>query len=176
MPRDLLPELPQGFRVGRDAIVLEVPREDLPQPATLLRDGIVTPAFQLAFDLLEFGPQALGDRVAYQHESSLAGSTTDMREPEERDRFGLTLSLFVAVQAGEPTEPNQPGLLGMKFQLKLLHPLSQLCEEFPSICFLLESNDSIIRETDDDDITRGVVLAPVLGPQVEHIVQVHVCQ
>ena len=66
MPRNLLPELPQGFRVGRDTIVLEVPRENLPQPATLLRDGIMTPAFQLAFDLLEFGPQALGDGVTYQ--------------------------------------------------------------------------------------------------------------
>jgi hypothetical protein len=43
-----------------------MPRDDLPQPATLLRDGIMTPAFQLAFDLLEFGRLALGDRVPHQ--------------------------------------------------------------------------------------------------------------
>jgi hypothetical protein len=66
MPRDLLSELTQGFRVGRDAIVLVMPSEDLPQPVTLLRDGIVTPAFQLALDFLEFGPQALGNRVPHQ--------------------------------------------------------------------------------------------------------------
>jgi hypothetical protein len=66
MPRDLLSDLTQGFRVGRDTIVLVMPRENLLQSTTLLRDGIMTPAFQLAFDLLEFGSQALGDRVPNQ--------------------------------------------------------------------------------------------------------------
>jgi hypothetical protein len=66
MPRHFVPESTNGRRVGRDAIVLVMPRDDLPQPATLLRDGIMTPTFPLAFDLLEFGRLALGDSVPHQ--------------------------------------------------------------------------------------------------------------
>nr|WP_051490249.1 hypothetical protein [Mycobacterium pseudokansasii] len=79
-----------------------------------------------------------------------------------------------AIDDGTPPEFDQPRRLWMQPQPEPREPFALLAEESPRILLVLKPDDEVIGESDDDDISVCVVTSPIVGPQVEHVVQVHV--
>src|SRR5580704_2303772 len=64
----------------------------------------------------------------------------------------------------------------MQLEGELPHSFRQFCLELLGIRFSLESNNDVICESHDDDITVCSFSAPRLNPQVEYVVEVDVSQ
>ena len=71
-------------------------------------------------------------------------------------------------------ELQQAGLLPMKLERELLEPLSHRVPEAPRIGFVLEADDDIVGIAHDDDVAGGFSPSPLLGPEIEDVVQVDV--
>ena len=71
-------------------------------------------------------------------------------------------------------ELDQPGLLRMQRQRKLLQPLTHRVQEAPGVALVLEADDEVVGIPHDDHVARGLAPSPALGPEVEDVVQVDV--
>ena len=74
----------------------------------------------------------------------------------------------------EASELDQPGLLRMQRQRKLLQPLAHLVQEAPGVALVLEADDEVVGVAHDDHVARGLAPSPALGPEIEGVVQVDV--
>ena len=74
----------------------------------------------------------------------------------------------------EPAKLNQPCLVGMQCQAELFHAGGKLAEESLGIVAVLETHDEVVRVPNDDEVARCVSIPPLLNPEIENIVQVHV--
>src|SRR5262249_37325682 len=55
-------------------------------------------------------------------------------------------------------------------------PLAQLFEEPLGLLTMLESNDEVVGEAHDHDISERLLLPPLLDPEVEHVMEIDVRQ
>jgi hypothetical protein len=62
----------------------------------------------------------------------------------------------------------------MKLESKRLEPLTHRVPEPPRVAFVLKADDHIIGIAHDDDLAIGVLPSPLLGPEIEDVVQVDV--
>jgi hypothetical protein len=62
----------------------------------------------------------------------------------------------------------------MKLEPKLLEPLAHRVPEPPRVAFVLKAHDHIIGIAHDDDPAVGLSPSPLLGPEIENVVQVDV--
>jgi hypothetical protein len=98
----------------------------------------------------------------------------DVREAEEVERHGLPLTAPLSVFRREPAELQETRLLGMQLQLELPKALGQLLPEPLGIRLVLESEHEVVGIPDDDHVAAGLLPAPRLAPEVEHIVEIDV--
>lgn len=157
-------------------MVIVVAIQDLPQPDALFGNRVVASRSQLLRDFMEFGTLPFRHRRPHQQELPAMCASAYVGEAQERERAGLPLSILQAILPSKWPESNDTGLFRVERQLELFHPRSHFIEE--SLCVLTvgESHDDIVRIADDDDFSCCLVLAPVVGPKVEHVVQIHVGQ
>src|SRR6266567_3945641 len=64
----------------------------------------------------------------------------------------------------QASELDQPRLLGMQRQRKLLQPLAHLVEEAPGIALVLEADDEVVSVAHNDHVAGGLAPSPALGP------------
>src|ERR1700679_4026785 len=64
VPLPPLAEYLKSLHISRDRVVVEVTLNDRLEPLARLLDRIVHALAELLFDLLQFGPHTLGDRLA----------------------------------------------------------------------------------------------------------------
>jgi hypothetical protein len=76
--------------------------------------------------------------------------------------------------SGEPAELDQPRLLGRQLQAELRQPSAKIGQEALSLIPILETDHVIVSEARDDHVTTRVPPPPLVGPQVEHVVEVDV--
>jgi len=99
-----------------------------------------------------------------------------MREAEEVEVLGLALPPAAPIRDGPPPELDQPRLVRMQLQSKLRQTLTKVFLETASIRLVFEAEHEVVRVTHDDHVTARVPTTPLLGPQVEGVVQVDVGQ
>ena len=75
---------------------------------------------------------------------------------------------------GEPSELDQPCLVGLQLQAELRESLAKVGEEPLGVTVLLEPHEEVIGVAHDDHVAVRVPTSPLLGPQVEDVVQVDV--
>ncbi len=74
-------------------------------------------------------------------------------------------------------EGDDAGLLIVQFQVELLESLPQFIEELFSVGFMLEADHEVVGIADDHTIARGMPPpSPLIGPQVQRVVQIDVGQ
>jgi hypothetical protein len=73
-------------------------------------------------------------------------------------------------------EADQPGLVRVQRQFERAHSFLQVVQEGLCLVLVLEADNGVVRITDDDHVARRRRLAPAMGPQVVHVVQVDVRQ
>jgi hypothetical protein len=151
-------------------VVVEEITNDLPQPTPLFRDRLVPPPPQTILDLLESHPHAVASGFPRELELSLSRNATDENEPQEGEGFRFAKPASLAVARRVATELDQPGLLRMERQLKLLKPRAHHAQEAPRVVLVLEADHDIIGVTHDDHIAGGLSPPPALGPQIEDVV------
>ena len=68
----------------------------------------------------------------------------------------------------------QAGLFPMKLKRELLKPHSHRVPEALPIGFMLEASNDIVGVSHEDDIASGLSLSPLVGPEIENVVQVDI--
>src|SRR5271154_862789 len=94
-------------------------------------------------------------------------------EAEKVERLGLSLSKVLTLLGRVATEADQPGFRRVQCQFELTHSLMQVMQESLRLMLMLEADNGVVRITDDDHVA-GRLAAPAVGPEIEHVVQVHV--
>src|SRR5712691_9595621 len=171
---DMMAECRQCPIVGRHCVVVEVAGDDLRQPFPLDRDRLMHAPPQLLLDLLELGPHAVAPGVPFDLELVPACLAADEGEAQEVEGLRLAEPTPLAVFRRKASELDQPGLLGVKRQRKLFQSLAQRVQKAPGVALVLEADNEVVGIAHDDHVAGGLVPSPVVGPQVEHIVQVDV--
>jgi hypothetical protein len=132
------------------------------------------PKFLLEF--LQLGTRPLSHGLPKHDEPSMYVLVTCMCESQEIEGFRLTTAMPFSNFLRMATKFNQAGFRGMQFQVELLKSFLKLSMELLGFLAILKANHKVICEAHDHYITVCLLLSPLVGPQVEHIVQVDVRQ
>src|SRR6478672_751313 len=126
---DVVPE-----RVSGHSVVVEVALDDTAPPLPLVGDRVVHAPPHLLFYHLEFRPHAVATGLPPNLESARLRSAADEGEAQEVEGLWLAEPIPLAAFRCEASELDQPGLLGMECQRKLLQPLAHLllCNLLPN--------------------------------------------
>jgi hypothetical protein len=125
---------------------------------------------------LKLGTKPLLHRLASHVEApGLELSPTTMGKAQEVERFRLTLPATLPIVGGEPSELDQSRLVGMQGQAELRKAIPQVVQEPFGLVTMLEPQDEIVRVAYDDDVALCGSLSPLLDPQVEDVVEEHIC-
>src|SRR5262249_17301208 len=100
----------------------------------------------------------------------------DMREAEKVERFRPAETPRSPTLGGEPSELDQACLLGRQLQPEPREPFLQLGLEPLRILTMLKAHDEVIGKPHDDHVAARMTVPPLLGPEVEDVVQVDVCK
>jgi hypothetical protein len=134
----------------------------MPTPPDLGLDrGQLCPHLLLARDPLELEPPVPRLRA-------------HVRETEKLERLRLPVAAPGSVLGGAPPELDQPRLLRMQLQPELREPVAQISQKLLGVLTMLKARHVVIGEPRKDDISSRVTPAPLVGPQVKHVVQVDV--
>jgi len=162
--------------VGRHGEILEVSRDDLPQPSPLLGDGPVHALAQTFFDLSRFRPHAVGSGLPFEQEAALARFAANEGEAEEVEGLRFAEAASLSVGRREAAKLDQARLVRMQRQREFPKPLAHRVPEAPGVALVLKTDDEVVGISHDDHVARGLALSPALGPEVEDVVQVNVGQ
>ena len=110
---DVVAEGRDGLTIGRDGVVCEEALDNLPQPSSLVGDGLVHSPPQLLLDLLELRPRAVGTALPLEEEAAFVRSAADMREAEEVEGLRFSEPAPLALRRRVAAELDQAGLLRM---------------------------------------------------------------
>src|SRR5262245_56088689 len=117
---DMVPEYMQCMGVGRHCVVVEVAADDVPQPFPLCGDRLVHAPPHFLFDHLELRSHAVPSGPPFDLEFPRAGLAADEGEAQEVEGLRFAESTPLTAFCREPSELDEPGLLGMQCQRKLL--------------------------------------------------------
>src|SRR6516165_6483403 len=169
-------EPPKTKAVAGYGEVVEMPLEEQVQPLSGRGDGIVHSFAQFHLQRLKLRHHPFLDRLAPDDKSPGLGSRAEMREAEEVESLRLPLPSLFALLGREAAEADQPGLGWMQRQFELAQALVQILQERPGLVLMLKAGDEVVRVADDDHVAARLILTPAIGPQIERIVQVNICQ
>jgi hypothetical protein len=119
----------QTIRVRGYSMVREVSAHHAAEPAALFRDTLMPTAQQLLADVAELGLHPLPSRSPQQEKPALSRPPADVRKAKKVERLGLRS----CPGSGVPSEPNQPGLLRMQFQVESPEPCGQVGLKLPGV-------------------------------------------
>jgi hypothetical protein len=128
------------------------------------------------FDLLQLGTHALVHCVAQHHESPAPGLSTDVGEAQEVERFRFPHTLPLTLLSSKASELDQTRLFRMNLQTELSHSLFKSIQKLLRVLLVLEAHHDVIGVTHDNHVTVSMPTPPLVGPQVEDVVEVHICQ
>ena len=129
---------------------------------------------EFKFDLSEFRSHPFRDRLPEHDESPVSCTVARMCETEEVERFWLSLATPLAVVGGKPPKLDQACLVGMQFQAELVEAFPQVFVKLLGIRAVLEAQHNVVGESHHDNVTARVPPAPLIGPPIEHVMQVHI--
>jgi hypothetical protein len=97
-------------------------------------------------------------------------------EAEEGKSLRLPDPASLPILGSEPAELDEPRLSGMQFQVESPESFPKIRMEPNGIGLVLEAHNEVISIPDDDHVASSMLLPPLIGPQVENVVQVDVRQ
>src|SRR6266542_2005208 len=162
--------------VAGHGVVGEMSSHDAREPASLCFEGPMASSHQQGSDLAQLRRHSLRDRLSQQQEAPVLGRRAVVREAQELERLRPAEAPLLALLGGEPPEADQARLLGIQPQPKLGQALRQVSPEPLRVRAMLKPQHDVVGVPDDEHVTAGMLPAPLLGPQIEEVVQVDVCE
>jgi hypothetical protein len=111
-----------------------------------------------------------------EQERPAPGLAANEREPQEGEGLRLAKPFPLSPSRRLTAELQQSGLLPVKLEPELLEPRSHRIPEAPRIGFVLETSNDIVGVSHDDHVTGGFAPPPLVGPEIEGVVQVDVSE
>jgi hypothetical protein len=74
------------------------------------------------------------------------------------------------------TKLDQARFLGMKLKPERPEASPHVCWKCSAISLMFEPCDQIVGVPDDNHVSMRVSVTPLLGPEIEDVVEIHVCQ
>lgn len=99
-----------------------------------------------------------------------------MREPQKIKRLRLSLSDLRSSLPGKTPKADEFRLVLIERQSETIQSLVQVSQERLRIVFPLKAQHCIIGIADDDDIARRAAFAPLIGPEVQTVVEIDIRQ
>jgi hypothetical protein len=147
------------------------------QPLALFGDGFVHASLKLGFHLVPLRLQPFAYRLPQHCEPSIAPLLhTDVREAKKIERFRFPFSTPLPLVDRLRTELQKSRLLGMQFQVELLHSFCKFRPKLIGIRFAVKAHHDVIRKSHHDQIAVRMLLTPSLDPQVEDVMKIDVRQ
>ena len=100
-------------------------------------------------------------------------AVTPAPRPGPTLRLGLPVATPLSVSGGEPPELDQARLVRMQLQAKLREPVAQISQEPLGVVSVLKARQKVVGVPAEDHVPPRVP-APLVGPQVKHVMQEHV--
>src|SRR5579862_9261817 len=163
-------------QVARHGVVLVVTLYHPLHPRSDERDGLMHHPAQLLLNQSELRPHPLRRRMPPDHKPAGRVRATEVREPEERECFRLSLPSLPSTGRGKAPEFDQSRFLRMNLQSELCQPLLKVSQKSFGVRPVLKSDDEIVGVANYNHVALRDFLSPYLDPEVEYIVQVHVGQ
>src|SRR5208283_1293890 len=95
----------------------------------------------------------------------------NVRKAEVVERLGLSLATLLSVAAGEPSELDEPRLVGVQFQTELCESLAKVGEEPLRIALMLEPSHKVSGRGEshppalsEPDVNLSTHPAPIIQP------------
>ncbi len=170
-------ELLQPTAVARNRMVIEPSPHDRCQPASRFAQGTMHAFVQRSLNGNERRSHALGNAVSSDREPSMSSRlVAHVRKAEKVKRLGTPLSSSLSLLGRKAAELDQTSFLLVQLQAEFGKACSEHFQACRCLLAMLEAHHKVIRIADDDDVAPCVVFTPPLNPQVEHVVQEHICQ
>jgi hypothetical protein len=167
----------QRRQVGRHTVITIVTLDHRPQPLANFGYALMHSFTQLRFDSLQLSAFPLTHRAPQDREHPVAVLLpTNVREAQKVECLRLPLSTPFSSFGCVAAKLEYARFLRMQFQPELGEPFRQLLMEPCGVRLVLKTHHEVISPPHDNHVARGFCLAPVLHPEVEHIVQVDVGQ
>src|SRR2546427_5113670 len=168
---------PQRVVVPRHTVIPDVATHHRLQPLAHFGDGFVHASLKFGFHLIQLRLQPFANRLPQHREPSIAPLLhADVRKAQEVERLRFPFSTPLPLVDRKRTELQKPRLLGMQFQVELLHSFRKFRPELFSIRFAVKAHHDVVRESHHDDIAVRALLTPCLDPQVEYVMKIDVRQ
>src|SRR6202521_1904242 len=115
---------------------------------------------QFLFDGLQLCLHAVPPGLPFDLEFAPTSFAADKGEAQEGEGLRFTEPAPLAVFRREASKLDQPGLLQMNLQYKLLYPLTHLVEKATGVSIVLEANNEVVDVAHDDHIARSLTPSP----------------
>ena len=170
-------ELLQPTFVARNRVVIEPSAHDRCQPACRVAQWTMHAFVQLSLNCNERHSHAFGNAVSSDREPPMSSRlVAHVREAEKVKRLGTPFASSLSLLGRIAAELDQTSFLLVQLQAEFGKACSEHFQAGRCLLATLETHHKVIRVADDDDVAPGVVFTPPLDPQVEHVVQEHICQ
>lgn len=134
------------------------------------------PPLQLFLDSLQLGTHPVSASLPFKLECASSGAPTDVGKSEKVERLRFAKTSFGSMFNRIAAKLNQPGLVRMQRQCKLLQPLSHIREKASGIDLMLKTDNTIVGIAHNDDVTLSMVASPPVCPEVEDVMEIDVGQ
>src|SRR5215217_5230276 len=125
-------------------------------------------------DLAQPRPHPLFGRDALDLETSVLGLRADVREAEKLERLGSARAAPGSPLGREAAKLDQTRLGRAQLQAEPRQPAAKFTPEALRVVMALEADDEVVGVAHDDYLAARVPLSPLVGPEVEGVVQVDV--
>ncbi len=172
--QDVVSKRPECPEIRGHCVVGEIAVEHRREPPPLGRDRCMHALTQRRLDLPEPRSHPIAPGLSVEQECATSGPTADEDETQEHERLRFAQTAPRAALSRVAAKLQQARLLPVRFEPKLLEPRSHRVPEAPCIGFVLKADNDVVGIAHDNHVARCLPPSPLLGPQVEDIVQVHV--
>jgi hypothetical protein len=156
--------------VGGDSVVIKVTLHHAVQPRADDRDGLVPPPpHQRRSNCGQSRTHALLRGAANDLELTAAVRSTAVGECEKVEGLGTTLPPASTIHHGKSTQLDESCLGEIQGQSEVCETLAHGLQKALRCLLILESKQAVVRLVQNDDLTKGVFLAPLVGPQIEEV-------
>ena len=125
-------------------------------------------------DLRELGPHPFLTGIASELELPVPAGTTDVREAQKGKGLWAPLAPAGPTPGGRPPKLDEAGFLRMEAEGKRGETCLEGREKLLGVMPVLEAHDGVIGVAGDDHGALGVAAAPLMGPEVQYVMQIDI--
>jgi hypothetical protein len=131
---------------------------------------------EFLLQLFQFSLHLLSHRLPQHGELPFSGFAAYVRETKKVKGLRLAVAPRFSIFSCEAAEFYDARFVGVQFQVEAPEALHQLPLKLLGIGATLESDNNIVGKTHDDNFSVPFLPPPLVGPKVEHVMQIDVRQ